>query len=128
MTVPTPRYVLLQQRQQLGPLLSALPSGPRRTVIFGFSDKTFYDAFTANSQLALTPYPLVKGFLQAQCDDTNDTDKLVVIDAAGPKEPQLNAVTMQSVLATLNSPATVLALSHRLCLDQVSQVYQIEKL
>ena len=52
----------------------------------------------ANSQQALRPYPLVKGYLRNQIDAPGDSLQLVVIDAASPCEPCLHAATIEAVL------------------------------
>jgi hypothetical protein len=128
LTFGTPRYILLHERERIGPSLSILQTAPTYAAIYGFSDKSLYDAFCKNSDIALTPYPLVKGYLQEQCENAGDTVKLVVIDAAGPNETQINATTMQSVLEAFDVKATCVSPSFRLRFDLVSQAYRVEKL
>ena len=125
--VDTPCYVLLNGKQRLGPKLLPPHGGSDDVAIYGFSDKPLYDLFCANSELALTPYPLVKGYLKNQITDSRDAVHVVVVDAAGPNEAQLNATTMKSVLDSLEQQADHVTISLRLLLDQASQMYRIEK-
>ncbi len=123
----TPCYVLLDGKQRLGPKLLALPPGVEYVAIYGFSDKQPYDLFCANSEIPLTPYPLVKGYLKNQITDSGDAVHLVVVDAAGPQQAQLNAATMKSVLEAQEQQANQVTISFRLMLDQELQAYRAEK-
>ena len=125
--VNTPCYVLLDGKQRLGPKLLPPHGGPEAVAIYGFSDKPPYDLFCANCELALTPYPLVKGYLKNQITDSGDAVHLVVVDAAGPNEAHLNAATMQSVLEAQEQKAAQVTISFRLMLDQGLQAYRVEK-
>ena len=125
--VNTPYYVLLDGKQRLGPKLLRPRAGPEGVAIYGFSDKPPYDLFCANSELALTPYPLVKGYLKNQITDSSDAIHLVVVDAAGPSETQLNAATMESVLEAQEQKSEGVTISFHLMLDRGSQAYRIEK-
>ncbi len=120
----TPRYVLLNGRERVSPKLLASNAQPIYLAIYGFSDKGPYDVFSANSKLALTPYPLVEGYLQNQLTQSG-IDHLVVVDAEGPNEGQLRAATMKSVLEAQQSQASHVAVSFRLILDQESQSYRV---
>lgn len=122
----TPRYVLLDGRERASPNLLADNAEPIYLAIYGFSDKETYDLFCANSKLALTPYPLVKGYLQNQLTQSA-IDHLVVVDAASPYEMYLRAATMKSVLEAHQSQANHVAVSFRLTLDQESQSYRVER-
>jgi hypothetical protein len=121
-----PRYVLMRQHERIGPSCISLESQPAYTAIYAFSDKIPYDAFVANSGLALTPYPLVKRYLREQCDDIEGAMKLVVIDAASSKEPYLMAVTMRSVLEALDDQAASMSPSYRLRFEEEAQAYRVE--
>ena len=125
--VNTPRDVLLNDEQRLGPMLLAIPGGPEYEAIYGFSSKQSYDLFRADSELTLIPYPLVKGYLKNQIAESADTVLLVVVDAAGPRETELIAATMNSVLEAQEEKANQVAISFRLTLDQESQAYRVEK-
>ena len=123
----TPCDVLLDGNQRLGPKLMAHPGGLEYKAIYGFSSKKSYDLFCGNSDQSFIPYPLVKGYLKNQIADSVDTVQLVVIDAAGRQETQVNAATMNSVLEAVEQKANQVALSFRLTLDRESQAYCVEK-
>ena len=124
--VNTPCDVLLDGEQRLGPKLLALPDGPKYEAIYGFSSKESYDLFCANSDQPFIPYPLVKGYLKNQIADSGDTVQLVVVDAPGPQETQLNAATMNSVLEAQEQKANHVTVSFRLMLDRESQAYRLK--
>ncbi|MCS7467035.1 hypothetical protein NZK35_10290 [Stieleria sp. ICT_E10.1] len=123
----TPCYVLLDGKQRLAPQLIAPDSGPAFVAIYGFSDKQPYDLFIADSKLALTPYPLVKGYLKNQIAESSDVIHLVVLDAGGPNESPLNAATMDSVLQAQQQDANQVSVSFRLTLDGDAKAYRVEK-
>ena len=118
---------MLDDEQRLGPKLLAQPGGPQYEAIYGFSSKESYDLFCANSDQPFIPYPLVKGYLKNRIADSGDTVQLVVIDAPGPQETQVNAATMKSVLEAVEQKANQVTLSFRLTLDRESQAYCVEK-
>ncbi|WP_372895095.1 hypothetical protein [Stieleria sp.] len=123
----TPCYVLLDGKQRLAPKLIAPDSGPQCVAIYGFSDKQPYDLFIANSKLALTPYPLVKGYLKNQITESSDVIHLVVIDATGPQQSPLNAATVDCVLQAQQQNANQVSVSFRLTLDGDAKAYRVEK-
>lgn len=123
---PTPYYVLLEGKQRLSPKLLPLHDGMEYVAIYGFSDKQPYDLFCANCDLPLTPYPLVKGFLETRIADSGSAILLVVMDAEGPQEPQLNAATMNSVLEALEHEASHVSVTYRLTFDRESHAYRVE--
>ncbi|TWU46961.1 hypothetical protein Poly59_59350 [Rubripirellula reticaptiva] len=122
----TPRYVLREGSNPTCPCVSQASSDVPATVIFGFSDKPEYDEFLSSSELSLTPYPLVKGFLKNQIEQDIDSLKLVVLDAVSSTEPILFAATLQSVLESFQSSSENVAISHRLILDESTHEYRIE--
>lgn len=123
----TPRYVLLNDKLRLCPELLPTQGGPACTAIYGFSDKQPYDLFCANCDLPLTPYPLVKGYLKKQIADSDGCIQLVVVDATGPLQIQMNAATMNLVLEAQEQNANQVAVSFRLTLDPASKAYLVEK-
>jgi hypothetical protein len=125
--VETPNYVLLERTQRIGPELLALDSGQDCIAVYGFSDKQPYDAFCENSELALTPYPLVKGYLRNRLEVAEDTILLIAIDAAGPDEPILNAATMQLVLEAHETQSSQVSVSYRLTKDEQTPAYCVEE-
>ena len=122
----TPRYVLLDGSERASPNLLTNIAQPRYLAIYGFSDKEPYDLFCDNSKLELTPYPLVKGYLQDQLKQS-EIGHLVVVDAASPDEAHLRAATMESVLEAQQSQACQVAVSYWLTLDPSSQSYLVEE-
>jgi len=123
----TPYFVLMNGKQRLGPVLLPTDLTSTSAAIYGFSDKPPYDLFLANCELALTPYPLVKGYLKNQIADARDGIQLVVVDAAGPNETQVNAATMSSVLEAQEKKSERVTISFHLMLDRDSQAYRVEK-
>ncbi len=125
--VNTPCYVLLDGKQRLGPKLLARRGGLEYVAIYGFSDKQPYDLFCANCNLPLTPYPLVKGYLKNQIAEPGEAVHLVVVDAAGPQESELNAATINAVLEAQEQKASHVSISFQLMLDPGSQAYRVQK-
>jgi hypothetical protein len=122
----TPHYVLKDGSNPTRPRLSKSRSDNHTNVIYGFSDKPKYDVYITESPLALTPYPLVKGYLNDQIKLDGDSLDLVVLDAASSTERCLNAVTFSSVLESLAIRSESVAITHRLILDAFSSEYRIE--
>lgn len=123
----TPFYVLMDSNQRIGPKVFSLPSGMECLPIYGFSDKAPYDTFCAHSELALTPYPLVKVYLQGQTEIRGEGLKLVVVDPVGPHEPILYAATMESVLEAQEQQATHVTVTHQLTFDREAATYRVEE-
>ena len=126
-TVPTPNYVLLDEKGPIGPKLVENSAQPLGTVIYGFSDKAPYDAFRANGLLGLKPYPLVKGYLRNQiAAQRGDERLLVVVDATGPSAERVDAVTMQSALEAQQQSAKELNVFAELTFDVLQNAYVIQ--
>ncbi|MGB7346464.1 MAG: hypothetical protein WBD20_19750 [Pirellulaceae bacterium] len=123
----TPRYVLKEGSHPTGPSVSQASSDDHAVVIYGFSDKPEYDLFLSASSLALTPYPLVKGFLKNQIELDFSSLKLVVLDACSSAEQCLFAATFQSVLSSFRLDLDTVAVSYRLVLKESSSDYRIEE-
>ena len=123
----TPNYVLIDENLRIGPKVVLLDAGIECSAIYGFSDKGPYDRFCSNSQLALKPYPLVKGYLRNQIDALGDGLKLVVIDAAGPSEPYLHAATIEAVLEAQQSCAAHVTVAYRLTFDEEANAYRVDE-
>lgn len=122
----TPRYVLKDGSHPTCQSVLNSSSDLQTTVIFGFSDKPEYDTFLKASSLALTPYPMVKGFLQNQIALDIDSSKLIVLDAASPRQLVFHAATMQSVLESFQLDSDCVAITHQLILDESSQGYRVQ--
>ncbi|QDT09020.1 hypothetical protein K239x_09630 [Planctomycetes bacterium K23_9] len=126
-SVEVPNYVLLDRAERIAPELLPSESGQNCVAIYGFSDKQPYDAFCENSELALTPYPLVKGYLQNRLEAAGDTILIVAIDAASPDQTTLDAATMQSVLVAMSQQSPLVEVTHRLTRDDPSNAYRVEE-
>ena len=124
--IKTPRYVLKEGSHPTCPSIQPASADDHSIVIYGFSDKPEYDAFLSASSLALTPYPLVKGFLTNQIELDSNSLKLIVVDAVSPVERSLYAATFQSILDSFQSGSDRVPVSHQLELDGESSLYQIE--
>lgn len=122
----TPCYVLMEENRRIGPTVVPLASGLACTAIYGFSNKGPYDTFWANSQLALMPYPLVKGYLRNQVNEAGNGLKLVVLDAAGPFESPLHAASMEAVLDAQENRTPHVTAEYRLIFDQEANAYRVE--
>ena len=123
----TPHYVLLDAIRRIGPTVVPLRSGGECSPIYGFSDKGPYDKFCMNSELALTPYPLVKVYLRSQAGAPGDGLQLVVLDAAGPGDPFLHAATMEAVLEAHENRMSHVAVAYRLVFNQQAEAYRVEE-
>ena len=123
----TPHYVLLDANRRIGPTVVPLRSGNECSPICGFSDKGPYDKFCMNSERALTPYPLVKVYLRSLAGAPRDALQLVVLDAAGPRDPYLYAVTMEAVLEAQENRTTHVTAAYRLMFDQEANAYRVEE-
>ena len=124
----TPYYVLMDGKRRIGPKVTQATVAQRNTAkecspIYGFSDKEHYDKFCINSQLALAPYPLVKGYLRNRTGESGDGLKLVVLDAAGPAEPYLHAATMEAVLEAQENRALHVTAVHHFIFDQAASAH-----
>jgi hypothetical protein len=105
---PTPRYVLLQDEQPVGPEMAHGSSGRSFLAIYGFSGKAAYDAFISNSEGDLRPYPLTKRYLQNQLTENTDKTCIVIIDADHPVAASLAATPFENVLAAYDNADTQL--------------------
>jgi len=121
----TPGYVLLNDKTRLAPTVQPLRSGRKCIGLYGFSDKAPYDTFRASSKLPLTPFPLVKGYLQTLIESVANDLHLVIVDACGPNETQVRAATMEAVLRAEKSHLSVVAVEYTLAFDEESNTYQV---
>jgi hypothetical protein len=123
----TPYYVLMDGNRRIGPQVVPLRPGIECSPIYGFSDKGPYDKFCMNSALALRPYPLVKGYLRNEAGAPGDGLKLVVVDAAGPREASLHAATVEAVLEAHENRSTHVTATYGLIFDQEANAYRVEE-
>ena len=123
----TPYYVLRAENRRIGPQVVPADTGKECFPVYGFSDKESYKRFCLNSPLALAPYPLVKGYLRNQAGAAGDGLKLVVLNAAGPREPYLHAATVEAVLEAHENRTIHVAVAYRLTFDPEANAYRVEK-
>lgn len=121
----TPQYVLMEGKERIGPKVASLHGGVACSAIYGFSDKQPYEAFCSHSSLALTPYPLVKFYLQSQVDEGGESLKLVVLDAVESDSDVLYAITMQGALDAHKCGSKSVAIAYRLVFDSVATEYRV---
>jgi hypothetical protein len=126
--LPTPNYVLLNEKIRISPTVMPLRSGRKCIALYGFSDKTPYDSFRDSSKLILTPFPLVKGYLQTLIDSDSDDLHLVILDACGPIETRVYAATMDAVLAAQKSQVGTVVVQYTLAFNEESNSYQVLEL
>jgi len=123
--VGKPCYALLEGENRTGPKIVSLTSGRVCSAIYGFSAKSFYDRFLEQSDQALTPYPLVKGYFRNQVDAAGDVLKLVVLDAAGPQETNLEAITIDSAWEAHENRASHVTADYQLEFDPQANAYKV---
>ena len=121
----TPQYVLLDVNRRIGPKLKPSDSKTGHTAIYGFTDKSFYDAFRLNTTQPLIPYPLVKRYLTKMIEDAGDTLSLIVIDASGPSELTLHAAAIADVLEAHVKGDKKVSATHQLTFDAASSSYKV---
>jgi hypothetical protein len=122
----TPNYVLIDGNLPTGPRVVRIDATTECSVMYGFSGKGPYDKFRTNSRQALKPYPLVKGYLRNQMEAPGESLKLVVIDAAGPREPYVQAATIEAVLEAQESGAAHVTSAYRLAFDEQTNAYRVD--
>ncbi|EKK02000.1 hypothetical protein RBSH_02698 [Rhodopirellula baltica SH28] len=125
-TSNTPRYVLNDAAYPICPSMTETSLQDHSVVIYGFSDKARYDIYLKASSLALTPYPLVKRFLEKHVDQNADEVQLVVIDPESPTQTPVHAATFQNVLEAMRLGSKTVNLSHKLIFDSKTSKYQAE--
>ncbi len=121
-----PRYVLRRGLEAIGPPITSHPDFAVVTAIYSFSDKSFYDEFVRESELGLTPYPLVKGFLHHQNELIDDGLTLLVLDATSPRQSDLKAATVQSVLSAFEQQHEHIDATHQLVRDVNLDTYRVQ--
>lgn len=127
LTTKTPMYLLLKDKQPLGPSVVADPDGTKQRVVFGFSDKGPYDAFIANASEGLRPYPLVKGYLKGLLEIEATSKPAIVIDALSETASSFHAATVQSVIECMESNSSSIPITLRLDLVPNRAEYQIRQ-
>ncbi len=124
----TPRYVLRDGAHPISPVVVQASVEGEVTAIFGFSGKPAYDVFLKAQSETLTPFPLVRLYLQNQIDLDGDSLRLVVLDATSPQQELLQAATSQAVLESFRTSADSVLISHQLIREGDSPGYRVEAL
>jgi len=123
----TPRYVLLEGKDPIGPgVIPGLPEC-KCLAVYGFSGKSAYDRFAARTDRELRPYPLMKGYLQKEAAAGGDELRLVVLDADGPVQQSIVAVTMNSAFVAQSNSSAQVAPEYQLTLDPQSTGYRLSE-
>lgn len=122
----TPRYVLMQGNQRIGPRVTPARRDPIRLAFYGFSSASSYHRFCRKSEQALTPYPLVKVYLRMRAAELSDDLKLVILDAAGPRDSLLQAATVEAVLEAHENGTPHVTAEFELHLDREAGAYSVE--
>ena len=123
----TPNYVLLHGKTRLAPNVLPLRSGKNCSALYGFSDKAPYDLFRSNSELALTPFPLVKVYLRTLIEAGSETLHLVIIDAISSSDVSVRAASMEAVLEAQLAQTPLVVAEYSLTLDKDSNGYRVEE-
>lgn len=129
--VNIPCYVLKSGNQTIYPTINFDDPDTHSVCIYGFSDKPIYDKFIKSADQALTPYPLVKGYLSNQVDeaasikDGGDCRRLVILDAIDQAQPVLSAATMATVLLAYQEKAKQVRIEFELVFDPETTGYRL---
>lgn len=123
----TPNYVLLHGKTRLAPTVLPLRTGKNCSALYGFSDKAPYDLFRSNSEMALTPFPLVKVYLRTLIEAGSETLHLVIIDAISPSDPSVRAASMEAVLEAQLTQTPLVVAEYSLTLDKDSNGYRVDE-
>lgn len=126
-TIATPRYMLLDGADRIGPRVAQQRSGFEATAIYGFSGKEAYDLFCSNSDTELRPYPLGRFFLRKEANAWGASLRILVLDAPDPSLQLLYGTTMKAVLYAYENKATMVTATHHLILDPRTQSYRVDE-
>ena len=121
----TPRYVLREGLTYASPRVLQPSFKIGLSVLYGFSDKPEYDAFISSSELPLTPYPLVQGYLERSLD--SKSLQLIVLDAGNSQQTFLQASTFEAILDSIRNKRDTVSVTHRLMIDKTSTAYRVEE-
>lgn len=124
----TPHYVLKHGALVHQPSIALCEAGAETKAIFGFSDKPEYDRFLVDSTEGLTPYPLVKIFLQDQLAQEDKILRLVILDPIASDASEWKAATFETVLESIQTRSESVKATHRLVRQDSSESYRVEAL
>jgi len=122
--VSMPSYVLKDGSQPIGPVLET-DSATVVTVTYSFSGRRVYDAFSAQSSLRLAPYPLTKGYLRNQVNESSEQLRLLAIDALSPRAAEFHATTMQSVLSAIEKNSSHVEAEYLFVFNEQTASYRL---
>lgn len=128
----TPRYVLRNGNQAIYPSIRFDNPDTDCVCVYGFSGKAIYDKFIKSTEQALTPYPLVAGYLLNQIDDTcsdeapGDRPRLVILDATDQAQPVLLVATMATVLLAQQEGVKQVSVEYELVFDPETTGYRFK--
>ena len=128
----TPYYVLKSGNQPIYPTINFDGPDAHCDCIYGFSDKPVYDLFIKNNARALTPYPLVKGYLSHQIEEADsvatqgDRLRFVILDATDQAQPVLLAATMATVLLAQQEKTKQISVEFELVFDPETTGYRFK--
>ncbi len=130
--IDTPRYLLKSGNQAIFPTINFENPDTNCVCVYGFSDKPIYDKFIEHAGQLLTPYPLVKGYLTNQIAEVSSDGgrahlAIVILDAAGPKDPILSAASMATVLLAEQEKTKQVQTEFRLAFDLKMNAYHFDK-
>lgn len=124
-SIATPHYLLLGDEGPIGPEVEQSDSVTASSAVYGFSSKAHYDRFCAASDLALRPYPLLKGHLRKLGNFTGSRITLIAIDPSGPDELELQTATAESVAQMLETGGEQVPIESHLIASDDGGVYQL---
>lgn len=124
-TFATPRYLLLEGKDPIGPAVETALSGNSCLAVYGFSGKPAYDRFITNSNRELRPYPLMKGYLQNQTAAGGGELRLVILDAEHASQQTLNAASMNSAFTAQSTNSNQIGCEYQLSFDAQSNAYRL---
>lgn len=137
-TGKTPNYVLRSDNKPFSPAIEFADTENETDAncvcVYGFSDKPIYDTFLKSVSQLLTPYPLVKGFLQREITEGEEAAtlghsmRLVVLDAAHLSQPILKVATMVAVLRAMQENEKQVPVEYELAYEAGTQSYRLSAL
>lgn len=123
----TPHFVLLDDGHRIGPTVEPSLQENDCVPIYGFSGANAYGRFRNECAQALVPYPLVKTYLRSRLGAGGEHPRLVIIDAAGPRESSLHAATIEAVLKAQEDKAIHVAAAYDLQFDSEAGFYRVSE-
>lgn len=125
-TYGTPRYLLMEDRNPIGPAVAPVPPAVDCIAVYGFSGKPAYDRFVTASNRELRPYPLLKAYLQKQIAAGAEKLRLVILDAEHPNQQSIRAVSMESACNAQSANDSHIDAEYHLRADPLTGVYDAE--